>query len=61
MTPVITLERRRYGRQTFTWLKWQSKDGTWQTYGDPWPSLTIPKKQLALALADIKSREGEEE
>jgi hypothetical protein len=55
----VLFERRRYGTgastKFFTWLLWH--DGNeWQTYGDPWPSSVIPKKQLAEAIADIKTR-----
>jgi hypothetical protein len=38
--------RRRYGNRTFTWLHYQDASGVWQSYGDPWPSVRIPKADL---------------
>jgi hypothetical protein len=52
----LGLQRRRYGRQTFTWLLYVDKAFRWQPYGDPWPSVRIPKKQMAEALVEIKAK-----
>lgn len=51
----VDFVRRRYGRKTFTWLHWQDSEG-WHEFGDPWPCITIPKKELAQAVAEIKIR-----
>lgn len=50
-------ERRRYnGRKTFTWLYWRDEDDAWQEYkGDPWPSVTVPKRDLERIAADLKA------
>ena len=46
--------RRRYGRQTFTWLHWLDEDSNWQEYkGDPWPSVRIPRKDLERIAGDL--------
>jgi hypothetical protein len=44
---IFRFVRRRYnGRKTFTWLHWLDENEQWQAYGDPWPSVTIPHKDL---------------
>ena len=58
----IMFERRKYGtgRSTkfFTWLNYH--DGKeWQSYGDPWPSSVIPKRDIAKAITDIKLKLAE--
>jgi hypothetical protein len=41
----LHLERRRYSKATFTWLYWW--DGKeWQSAGDPWQSVVIPRADL---------------
>jgi hypothetical protein len=53
-------QRRRYGSTTYTWLNYRIVDGgTWDSYGDPWPSLTIPKKELTAAFQDIATKEAD--
>jgi hypothetical protein len=52
----LAVTRRRYGKQTFTWLLYVNNDHRFDSYGDPWPSVVIPKKQLAAAVAEIKIR-----
>ena len=42
-------ERRRYDRTTYTWAFVVCSDGHWLSLGDPWPSLTWPKKELERA------------
>lgn len=49
--------RRRYGKRTFTWLHYRKAGSgpcNWTTYGDPWPSVRISKKDLAAAFARIR-------
>lgn len=53
----LMLERRRYGTRTFTWLMFYGGENLrWCGYGDPWPSVRIPKAQLQMAVEDIKQR-----
>lgn len=56
----IGFVRRRYGRMVFTWL-WYLVGDKWESYGDPWPSLQIPKKDLRKAIADIKIKIPQQE
>lgn len=58
----VLLERRRYGTGAgivfYTWLNYH--DGSeWQSYGDPWPSSVIPKREFANAIAEIKLKLAE--
>lgn len=39
-------ERRRYGRQTYTWVHYKVDGQDNERYFDPWPSVTYPKSQL---------------
>lgn len=50
MTPPVTFERRRYGNTVYTWA-YIRIDGEKISLGDPWPMRTVPKKELADALA----------
>lgn len=51
----LAVTRRRYSNRTFTWLLYYAgADLRWLSYGDPWPSVIIPKAQLAEAARDIK-------
>jgi hypothetical protein len=51
----LAVARRRYGTRTFTWLSYA--DGhDWQSYGDPWPSVRIPRAQLEIAVREIKGK-----
>lgn len=51
---TIAFVRRRYSKQTYTWLHWKDEAGVWHEYGDPWPSVVVPKAQLAEAVQKIK-------
>ncbi len=56
----VMFVRRKYGTgpttRFFTWLHWKNTAGEWQSYGDPWPSSTIPKDELQNALANIMAQ-----
>jgi hypothetical protein len=44
---IFSFRRRRYGRQTFTWLWYKNENDQWTEYkGDPWPSVRVPMKDL---------------
>lgn len=46
--------RRRYGRQTFTWLHYRNEDDAWVEYKtDPWMSVKIPQKDLERIAGEI--------
>ena len=56
--PVV-LTRRRYGNTTFTWANIVKPDGDWLCLGDPWPSVTIPKRQLESQVQTWKDNQQE--
>jgi hypothetical protein len=45
----VTFERRRYGRQTYTWAYIQI-NGERVSLGDPWPCITPKKTELQEAV-----------
>lgn len=47
---TISLERRRYGRQTYTWLSASRADGKILRAIDPWPCLSPQKAELVAEL-----------
>jgi hypothetical protein len=61
----VMFVRRRYGSgattRFFTWLHWKNSAGEWRSYGDPWPSSTIPKDELQHAIAGIMAQQMAED
>jgi hypothetical protein len=54
LTPkgLVIFERRRYGRQTFTWAFVTLPGETERlSLGDPWPCLRPPRKEIDAAVA----------
>lgn len=48
----FAFQRRRYGKRTFTWVYvWDGND--WQGCGDPWPSVTVPRRDLEQLAAKV--------
>ena len=54
-TDVVTFERRRYGRKTYTWA-FLSLGSERISLGDPWPGVTWPKHVLQAEIAMVKER-----
>ena len=44
--------RRRYPRQTFTWV-WVRVGDEWMSLGDPWPCVVPAKAQLLKAAKEV--------
>ena len=45
-------ERRRYGRQFYTWAYVKAPDGQWLMLGDPWPC-SVPKRSELVEAARV--------
>jgi hypothetical protein len=55
VTDDLVFERRRYGAATFTWV-YLVVEGVRHLVGDPWPSVIVPRDELARDVAAIRAR-----
>lgn len=53
--PEFRFERRRYGKQTFTWVH-VKVDGVWQEIQDPWPCVNPKKSEIKEAAEKLTER-----
>lgn len=55
---TISLSRRRYGRQTYTWLSASRSDGKTLRAIDPWPCVTPRKAEIVAELKNESNWES---